>query len=249
MFFQLSCRHREVTLARVSRVYTWKKKGEKTQIDSRRYEKDAVSAGSRATFLTAFYSFPLPAFSRDRVFRARVKFTPRFRENERRKRGERGGKKRGGRERKREGRRPHACSCASFAAGWKSVCSLREHVAGPLSRWIRILRIDRRSPVALVRNLLRSITSVQPFPLIVSRLAESWRRDAIGTIRDYDVCETLAKRRVRLWRTNFRYLFRQPGSTGKLGMSHARSRYASVRDRYVRRITNDTESQIIRGAA
>lgn len=84
------------------------------------------------------------------------------------------GKKR--RKGEREGRRVTRLFLCKLRRRVK-VCSrsLREHVAGPLSRWIRILRIDRRSPVALVRNL--SVDHVGP---ALSRIASRRSRGKRG---------------------------------------------------------------------
>lgn len=164
-------------------VYGKKKRKGNTQTDSRRYEM--VGRGfCRATFLTAFYSFPC-RYSRDRVFHARVKFTPRFRENERREKGERI-KKRGGRKKKR-----------GKAATRLLLCKLRRRVKVCLqsarARCRTALEMDKdledRSALARrSREKFITVDHVGPaFSRIVSRRGRrDWHR------RDYDVCETLA---------------------------------------------------------
>lgn len=104
---------------------------------------------SRATFLATFYSFPSRHLAT--ADSTHALFTPRFRENERRER-----KRERDKEEKKKGRQAH--SCASFAAGESLFAVCESLVAGPLSRWIRISRIDRaRSPLSW--EIYRPITS------------------------------------------------------------------------------------------
>lgn len=115
--------------------------------------------------------------------RARARYLLRgLRENERRKRERGRGKKR--RKGEREARRATRLLLCKLRRRVKVYSrSLRGHVAGPLSRWIRISRIDRRSPVALARNL--SVDHVGPaLSRIVSRRRVSkTSRGTVGSAR------------------------------------------------------------------
>lgn len=134
------------------------------QIRARRYE--TVGRGfcrQPSDISDGILRVSVPA-SRDRGFRARALFTPRFRENERRKRGE-DGKKRGGKETERRATRLLLCKLRRRV----KVClqSARARLPDRALEMDKDLEDRSRSPTALVRNL--SADRGPAFSHIVSR--------------------------------------------------------------------------------